>query len=137
MSLLANSTRYSPAADHRLTLDADLNLTRVIMLRDSVQAPASTAQGSPQRYVKRSDSEIQRNYDAAVGPPEKKGLAGPPSAPPAPAASLPRPASPALPTPPPTGGFRRLPALCLDRSYLAGSPLCRELAAQLQSRVWH
>jgi hypothetical protein len=80
-----------------------VNLMTGLILRAPVQAPASTAQGSPQRYVKRSDSEIQRNYDAAVGPPDKKGTAGAPSAPPAPAASLPRPASPALPTPPPTG----------------------------------
>ena len=137
MSWLANSTECSSAADHRLTSDADVNLMTEIMLRDSVQAPASTAQGSPQRYFKRSDSEIQRNYDAAVGPPEKKGTAGPPSAPPAPSASLPRPASPALPTPPPTGDFLRLPALHLDRSYLVVSPLCRELAAQLHSSPWH
>ncbi|CAL5229714.1 g13088 [Coccomyxa viridis] len=70
------------------------------------KVPGRSAQGSPQRFVKRTDSEIQRAYDAAVGPPQKKdAAAGPPSAPPAPppAASLPRPASPSLPSPPPTG----------------------------------
>ncbi|CAK0784450.1 hypothetical protein CVIRNUC_007654 [Coccomyxa viridis] len=68
------------------------------------KAPARSGQGSPQRFVKRSDSEIQRAYDAAVGPPAKKDGAGPPSAPPAPPPpSVPRPASPSLPSPPPSG----------------------------------
>ena len=89
------------------------------------QVPSGSAQGSPQRFVKRTDSQIQRAYDAAVGPPHKKDAAeGPPSAPPAPppAASLPRPASPSLPSPPPTGipfrtlctaGKRLIPAICV------------------------
>ena len=79
---------------------------RVGEVEGLVQVPGRSAQGSPQRFVKRTDSEIQRAYDAAVGPPQKKdAAAGPPSAPPAPppAASLLRPASPSLPSPPPTG----------------------------------
>ena len=81
----------------------------IMKVKCAMQAPARSGQGSPQRFVKRSDSEIQRAYDAAVGPPAKKDGAGPPSAPPAPPPSVPRPASPSLPSPPPSGEdiFRR------------------------------
>ena len=78
-----------------------------------LQAPARSGQGSPQKFVKRSDSEIQRAYDAAVGPPAKKDAAGPPSAPPAPPPpSVPRPASPSLPSPPPSGETPFLQRIC-------------------------
>lgn len=55
---------------------------------------AGAASGGP--YVQRSDSEIQRAYDAAPGPPSKGELsaAGPPSAPPAPPAAAPGGAGP-------------------------------------------
>ena len=85
----------------------------IIEVKYAMQAPARSGQGSPQRFVKRSDSEIQRAYDAAVGPPAKKDGAGPPSAPPAPPpASVPRPASPGLPSPPPSGEDIFLRCIC-------------------------
>lgn len=85
----------------------------IIEVKHAMQAPARSGQGSPQRFVKRSDSEIQRAYDAAVGPPAKKDGAGPPSAPPAPPPpSVPRPASPSLPSPPPSGEDIVLRCIC-------------------------
>ncbi|KAK9830637.1 hypothetical protein WJX81_008095 [Elliptochloris bilobata] len=57
-----------------------------------------------QRFTKRSDSAIQRSYDAAAGPPTKADAqqVGKPSAPPAPPAPVPA-AAPA-PRPPAAGG---------------------------------
>ncbi len=66
--------------------------------------PPGTDEGAPDApggYYKRSDSAIQRAYDAAPGPPSKQDYQaqGPPSAPPAPPTSLP----PNLPSPPAKG----------------------------------
>ncbi|EIE21511.1 DUF292-domain-containing protein [Coccomyxa subellipsoidea C-169] len=81
------------------TLDSavnDLNL--------GAPTPPGTDEGAPDAqgsYYKRSDSAIQRAYDAAPGPPSKQDYQaqGPPSAPPAPPTSLP----PNLPSPPAKG----------------------------------
>lgn len=61
----------------------------------SMRPAAGAAQAdarSSQRLVQRSDSAIQRAYDAAPGPPSKSDAQaqGPPSAPPAPPSALPK-----------------------------------------------
>ncbi|BDA44735.1 probable IST1 homolog at N-terminal half [Coccomyxa sp. Obi] len=70
---------------------------------DIAAPPPPSTDDAPQAlgFYKRSDSAIQRAYDAAPGPPSKKDAQahGPPSAPPAPPTTLP----PGIPSPP-SGG---------------------------------
>lgn len=64
-------------------------------MKQAPPPPSSAADAA--RFVKRSDSAIQRAYDAAAGPPSKQDAQahGPPSAPPAPPTNLP----PRVPSP--------------------------------------
>ena len=68
----------------------------------SANGPSQAPQpGQPPKKYQRTDSAIQRAYDAAPGPPSKHDarVEGPPSAPPAPSMSSARP--PSVPQPPP------------------------------------
>ena len=66
-------------------------------------AGGAGGQRLPGGFVKRSDSEIQRAYDAAAGPPAK-GELGPPSAPPPPPPPAGAAGAPMAPSPPSAAG---------------------------------
>ena len=82
-----------PSQDVSACLCPPTILSRIDQHIEDMCLPAARVQAglgaSPERLVKRSDSAIQRAYDAAPGPPSKTDAQsrGPPSAPPVPPSS--------------------------------------------------